>query len=85
MGWHCSVCGEKTYTNTTRIISAKLRQIYTTCRNGDCQHRELVDISFNKTISPPINQHGQQLSIDFASLINQLPEDQRQHIRSQIN
>ncbi len=77
MGWNCSECGSKAFVTSTRNLTPKYKQLYTLCRNTECEQRELIDVQHNKTITPPHNKTPQ---FDLVGIINQLPIEDRQKL-----
>ena len=83
MGWQCTACGEKAYIYSTRHLSKTFRQQYTICKNAECQQREVVDISHNRVLSPPISK-PETPTQNLINLISQMPPDEVNKLLEQV-
>lgn len=82
MRWNCSSCGSKSNLTHVKQITTHLKQAYANCINETCQHRELIDISHNKSIVPPLSKRS---TISLIDLIASLPEHEKTKIVNALN
>ncbi len=82
MRWNCSECGHKAIVTNVRKLDKKFKQAYTLCQDIECQHRELIDISHNKTMSPPINKRP---CLDLAGLVGGLSAEDKTRLASMLS
>ena len=48
----CTKCKERAMIRTSEEMSETLRRLYCVCRNPQCGHTFVMDLSFSHTLSP---------------------------------
>ncbi|WP_366523418.1 ogr/Delta-like zinc finger family protein [uncultured Microbulbifer sp.] len=69
----CIKCESRAVITSSNRIDPKLTQLYCACKNKDCGHTFVCDLSFCHTISPPKSDQYTALK----GLIMTLPEKDR--------
>ena len=72
----CTECGNKAFIHSRRRLDIKMSQLYCTCKNPQCGHTFVMDLSFSHTLSPS----GQQTRDMMINLLRALPDAERRQL-----
>lgn len=74
----CPECGSKSIIYSRKKLHAKLSALYCGCKNNECAHSFVVDLSFSHSISPS-KMDKQNIALEY---LRALPEAERQQTLS---
>ncbi|BBM04182.1 ogr/Delta-like zinc finger family protein [Microbulbifer sp. GL-2] len=77
---NCIKCGSKATITSRKDLDPKLSQLYCACKNTDCGHTFVMDLSFKHTICPPATDRRALL----LGLINTMPTTERNELLKQL-
>jgi hypothetical protein len=77
---NCIECGEKSIIHSSKKLDVKMSQLYCSCKNPNCGHTFVMDLSFSHTLSPSSKQ-AQGMVLNF---LRALPEAERQMMLAQF-
>lgn len=75
----CAECGGKAIIQSRRRFDVKVSHLYCSCKNPECGHTFVMNLSFSHTLSPSGSQ-ARQLMMDF---IRALPDAERRQLIAQ--
>lgn len=75
----CIQCYGKAIIHSRKKLDAKVSQLYCSCKNPECGHTFVMDLTFSHTLSPSANQ-SRMMVLD---LFRSLPEEDRRALMAQ--
>lgn len=76
----CVECGGKSIIHSRRRMDANVSHLYCNCKNPECGHTFVMDLSFSHTLSPSSKQANKIIY----DLIRSLPLAERQTLLANI-
>jgi len=77
----CPECGAKSFIQKSNRISLGYSDLYCSCRDAECGHSFVMNLSFSHTLSPS-SKSASELAFE---LLKSLAPNQRQEIKAQLN
>lgn len=76
----CIECGNKATIYSRRKLDVKVSQLYCSCKDPECGHTFVMDLSFSRTLSPS----GQQTQQMMINMLRALPDAERRQLLASV-